>query len=155
MLEPDWLASNAYRVLGVALSAGAKDIHVAATSLRRSATLGLLKPLDTDPADLEPPNRGEDDIRAAVGRLENPTQRLQDRLFWFNSAAAAEAAPNDPVHAHDTALLKLIGAANAGVDDDAVDLWADALRAWNLALLSEAYWDWFQGVEIEADPEPP
>jgi hypothetical protein len=155
MLEPDWLASNAYRVLGVALSSRPKDIHEAATSLRRSATLGLLKPLATDPADLEPPNRGEDDVRAAVGRLENPTQRLQDRLFWFNGAAAAEAAPNDPARAHDTALLKLIGAVNAGIDDDAVDLWADALRAWNSALSSEAYWDWFQGVEIEADPEPP
>src|SRR6185437_16827740 len=45
MLEPDWLASNAYRVLGVAVGAGPKDVHEAAASLRRSASLGPSKRL--------------------------------------------------------------------------------------------------------------
>jgi hypothetical protein len=155
MLEPDWLASNAYRILGVAVRAGPKDVHEAAAALRRSASLNMLKPLATDPPALKSPDRNEANIRAAVGRLENPAQRLQDRLFWFNGGASGEGMPGDPAIAHDAALQKLIGAAQAGLTNSAIDLWAEALMAWNAALADEAFWDWFEGAEIEADFEPP
>ncbi len=90
MLEPDWLASNGYRVLGVPASAGPKEVHAAAASLRRATSLGLQRTLATDPPELESVRRTEADIRAAVGRLENPAQRLQDRLFWFCSTEGAD-----------------------------------------------------------------
>jgi hypothetical protein len=63
--------------------------------------------------------------------LENPAQRLQDRLFWFNCTEGAarqdQLAPTNALEAHDAALRKLFAAVAAGIGDGAVTLWADAL----------------------------
>ena len=40
-IAPDALRTNAYRVLRLPVSASASDIHKAAASMRRAATLGL------------------------------------------------------------------------------------------------------------------
>jgi hypothetical protein len=100
-------------------------------------------------------SRTEADIRAAIGRLENPTQRLSDRLFWFHLApesrdAKAQAPPSEPDGAardHDDALRGLFAAFEAGFDDIGVPVWVGALRAWHRVVSDDAYWS--RTLEIE------
>src|SRR4051812_44366305 len=79
----DKLNTNAYRTLGLSANASLSEGHNAATALRRMFTLGLPRTHETDFPILGAIPRTETDIRAAVGRLQNPVQRLRDRLFWF------------------------------------------------------------------------
>jgi hypothetical protein len=84
MLVPDRLKTNAYRVLRLSANATASETHMAAASLRRTAALGLTGTTAADLPQLGEVPRTEADIRTALGRLENPEQRLNDRLFWFH-----------------------------------------------------------------------
>jgi len=74
-------ARNAYRVLGLPGNASQAAIHDAAGSLRRAFKLGAAKTTAWDLPWLGVLNRTESDIQDAVGRLTNPIQRLQKRLF--------------------------------------------------------------------------
>ena len=49
-----------------------------------AVSLGVANTTEADVPLLGEISRTEADIRAAIGRLENPTQRLSDRLFWFH-----------------------------------------------------------------------
>ena len=158
MATPDWVASNAYRTLGLPANAGPTQVHAAAASLRRAASLGMERTLESDPSELGTVRRMEPDIRAAVGRLENPAQRLQDRLFWFSrTTEAAKLAPEtvrDAAAAHDEALSSLFAAVKSGCRDIAPSLWTKAIRDWHAAVSGDDYWDGFQQTEIEANFEP-
>lgn len=158
MSAPDWVASNAYRILGLPANAGPAQVHAAAASLRRAASLGIERILENDPPELAAPRRMEADIRAAVGRLENPAQRLQDRLFWFNRTTSLtgveQGTTQDAAEAHDKALRSLLVALKAGVDDAGPKLWTHAIRDWHAAVANDDYWDAFQQIELEADFEP-
>ena len=86
MFVPDRLKTNAYRVLRLPADATVSEIHKAAGSMRRAVSLGVATTTEGDMPLLGEMSRTETDIRAAIGRLENPTQRLSDRLFWFHLA---------------------------------------------------------------------
>src|ERR1039458_5855194 len=83
MFVPDRLKTNAFRVLRLSADCTLSEIHKAAGSMRRAALLGLADTTEADMPRLGEIPRTEADIRAAIGRLENPVQRLSDRLFWF------------------------------------------------------------------------
>jgi len=51
--------------------------------MRRAAKLGLLSTTEADMSLLGEIPRTEADIQTATSRLNNPLQRLRDRLFWF------------------------------------------------------------------------
>jgi hypothetical protein len=53
-------------------------------AMRRLALLGVAETAAANMPTLGALPRTETDIRAAVGRLGNPAQRLADRLFWFH-----------------------------------------------------------------------
>lgn len=150
MSGPDWVTLNAYSILGLPANAGPAEVHAAAATLRRAASLGL------DPESAA--HRTEAKIRAAVGRMANPAQRLQDRLFCLNHVArqstAGGSSTNESVAVHDHALAKLFGALQATGDDDAPTLWSCALVDWHTAVSTDEYWEAFQQMELRADFEP-
>jgi ATP-dependent exoDNAse (exonuclease V) alpha subunit len=89
MFVPDRLKANAFRVLRLPSKASLSDVHRAAGDMRRAVMLGTITTNSGDvPVLGELPN-SEIDIRAAVGRIENPERRLIDRMFWFHSDKAS------------------------------------------------------------------
>ena len=156
MLVPDSLRTNPYRILRLSSDAPLSEIHKSAASLRREARLGIGETNATDVPFLGQACRTETDIRAAVGRLENPEQRLKDRLFWFHAVLPNIAAPTvvpEPVDAetagirHDNALRALINAIHSDLDDAGVRLWVDALRAWHQVISDDNYWTLSLAIE--------
>src|SRR5437868_2583208 len=120
MVAPDAFRMNAYRVLRIPVSASASDIHKAAASMRRAATLGLSNTSNIDIPGLGDVPRGDADIRAAVGRLANPMQRLTDRLLWFYqlpqpTSTRSISSALDPA-GHDRVLRDLFNAIQGGLD---------------------------------------
>jgi len=75
MFVPDGLRTNAYRVLRLSANATLSEIHRAADSMRRTAKLGLAGTNEADIPLLGEVPRLEADIRGAIGRLANPSQR--------------------------------------------------------------------------------
>lgn len=147
MFVPDRLKTNAYRVLRLSADATLSEIHKAAASMRRAALLGLADTTEADMPLLGEIPRTEADIRAAIGGLENPVQRLRDRLFWFHlppesrdAKAAVAAQPDGAAWNHDEALRGLFAAFEAGLDDAGVPLWIRALRAWHQVVSDDDYW---------------
>jgi hypothetical protein len=144
MIAPDVFRLNAYRVLRVPGGASASDIHKAADSIRRGVAPGLSRTSDIDIPGLGNVPRGDTDIRAALGRLADPAQRLTDRLFWFCELPAPAGAqrfssPMDPT-GHDSALRALFEAMQGGLDDAGLAAWVKALRGWHAVANDEDYW---------------
>ena len=148
MFVPDRLKTNAFRVLRLSAEATLSEIHKAAGSMRRAASLGIADTTEADLPVFGEISRTETDIRAAIGRLENPTQRLSDRLFWFHlppgsrdaKAPARPSEPNGVASSHDEALRGLFGSFEAGFDDGGVPVWVRALRAWHQVASDDDYW---------------
>src|SRR6266436_5143949 len=84
MFVPDKFKTNAYRVLRLSANATLSEIHKAGAGMRRAVALGFADATKDDIPLLGDISRTEADIRAAIGRLENPIQRLSDRLLWFH-----------------------------------------------------------------------
>lgn len=135
MFVPDNLKTNAYRILRLSANATLSDVHTAAASMRRAAALGVAGATEDDVPALGDVSRTEADIRTAVGRLQNPVQRLSDRLFWFHlprtNSDTSEGPPSVPTMVrhrpdwdHDQALLGLLAALTGGVGDADVPLWS-------------------------------
>jgi hypothetical protein len=163
MTGHDGLKTNGYRVLRLSVGATLADIHKASATMRRAASLGIASAAERDLPQLGEISRTEADIRAAVGRLENPVQRLVDRLFWFHQTLGAEDA-KPPYHAdgaelsacsHDDALRVLFAAFQAGVDDAGVALWGQALSAWRQTVSNDDYWALSLTLENCGNFEPP
>ena len=121
MFVPTRLKNNAFRALRLSADATLSEIHKAAGGMRRAVSLGVANTIETDMPMLGELPRNEADIRAAIGRLENPSQRLSDRLFWFHLPhvprnAETSARPSEPDGgdcAHDDALRGLFAAFRA------------------------------------------
>jgi len=153
MFVPDWLKTNAYRVLRIPAGASLTDVHKAATSLRRSVRLGAASATEADIPVLGEIPRTEADIRVATGRLENPTQRIFDRLFWLHSIdSAVSVRPgglDTALWNHDQSLRAIFAAFETGFDEAGIWAWARALRAWHQVVSDEGYWT--RSVEFEND----
>lgn len=168
MFVPDGFRTNAYRVLRLAGNATLSEIHKAAAIVRRAGTLGLAGTTEADIPLLGEVPRTETDIRTAVGRLANPTQRLSDRLLWFHqqpqpenagmAPLATESIPN-PLDAsarcHDEALRGLFCAFGAGLDDSGVAAFVRALRVWHDVVSDDGYWTLALALEERGGYEPP
>jgi hypothetical protein len=162
MFVPDRLKTNAYRVLRLPADATVSEIHKAAGSMRRAVSLGVATTTEGDMPLLGEMSRTETDIRAAIGRLENPTQRLSDRLFWFHLTpesldAKAPARPSEPdgvAWSHDEALRGLFAGFGVGFDDVGVPVWGRALRAWHQVVSDDAYWAHVVDIEQRGVFEP-
>jgi len=168
MFVPDRFKTNPYRVLRLSADATLSQIHKAAAGMRRAAALGIAGTIEADVPLLGELPRTEADIRTAVGRLENPVQRLSDRLFWFHfppksqdagpPARPTEVIPGQPdgvAWDHDEALHGLLAALEAGLDDAGVARWSRALRSWHQVVSNDDYWTLSLGIEERGAFEPP
>src|ERR1700733_10635484 len=140
MPTPPWLQANPYRVLRLSANASSGDAHKAASAMRKLTLLGIANTSEVDIPSLGQTPRSESDIRSAKGRLENPSQRIADRLFWFHSASIERQETNgsdelrEPLKKagwdHDQALIalfRLYPSTNLAIDPS---IWTDALRDW-------------------------
>lgn len=161
MPVPRWLQTNPYRILRLSANASMGDAHKAASAMRRRAVLGMTDVLEADIPSLGPLPRSDMDIRAAVGRLENPPQRLADRLFWFHSAtdrAGGEAGGDLRVPLkraswqHDQALGYLIQVCTSAEHDPMA--WVEPLRVWRQSVENDDYWKLSSVIEELGSFEP-
>jgi hypothetical protein len=166
MFVPDHLKSNAYRILRLSVTANAADIHKAAAALRRAAVLGVT---DNKADVLGDIPCTEVDLRTSVGRLENPIQRIGDRLFWFQltpqvldaqtTSRLIESSGRNPQALaalnHDNALHILFAALKSGMDNAGIELWVRAIRAWHQVMSDDNYWALSLSLEERGDFEPP
>jgi hypothetical protein len=178
---PELYRENPFRVAGLPIDAGARDIRRRSEELQIKAKIGAgpgsgsaLLPLDPPP-DLET-------AQEAIQRLRDPLRRLEDELFWFwpshNAASkgvrdealeALRAGDTDraeelwtspgpgratAVAAHNLAVLAHARALDAGVrglGPAGEALWEKALRNWRAVLDNDAFWDLVAARVREAD----
>jgi hypothetical protein len=118
--------------------------------MRRVAMLGLAKTDEADLLCLGQAPRTELDVRAALGRLENPAQRIADRLLWFHSVSPAQAntetgqSPETPLiraaREHDEALRLFLDASDTWERKGDIEPWLLAARRWHDVISSDHYW---------------
>lgn len=162
MFVPDRLKTNAFRILRLSADATPSEIHKAAGTIRRTASLGVAVSSEADIRLLGVIPHTEANIRAAIGRLENPVQRLSDRLFWFHlpsesrdvKAPALRSESDGPEWDHDDALRNIFATLEAGFDNVGVPLWIRALRAWNQVVSNDDYWAHTAELEQRGAFEP-
>jgi hypothetical protein len=144
MLAPEWIKSNPFRILRLPSGATATEVHTAAAAMRRVAVLRAVEANAGDLPMLGAIPRTEGDIRNAIGKLENPTQRLKARLFWFYSPSGFSVGPstsdsrlnppspvNEAALLHDQALSSLY---KLMVDNSStIPAWDETLRRWHHA----------------------
>ncbi len=168
LAKTDLYRGNGFRVLGLPLDAGARDIGQRLERMRsgENGDTGL-RLLGPTPA-LKPSQ-----IEAAAGRLGTPEVRLRDELFWFwpyqngspatdpalqalaagNSATATEiwasaAQTGDDIALHNLAVLNhalALDAHFAGLGGPeqctaAEYNWRQALEHWNSLCQRDAFW---------------
>lgn len=157
MFVPDYLSANAFRVLGLAADASLADAHRAVATMTRCASLGETPPMPADSAELGDLNRSVVDLRMALGRIQNPSQRLRDRLFWFQAQqpfARVSDSETDVAKSHDRALHSLVRAMRADPDDAGMQAWHDAMRSWHASVGCDDYWELFSQWEEQGAFEP-
>jgi hypothetical protein len=168
MFVPDHLKSNAYRVLRVSANSTNSEIHKASASMKRAAKLGLVSTTEADMPLLGEIPRAEADIQTATSRLNNPLQRLRDRLFWFyltpklldarTTSRLIETFRDNPeapaALSHDKALHVLFAAISSRLDDAGIQLWITALRAWHQVVSDDNYWSLTLALEERGAFEP-
>lgn len=150
------VTANAYRVLGLSVTASRSDIHAAVGSIKRTLKLGVQKATDWDFSWLGPVERSEGLVQHSSGQLADVGRRLTERLFWFGPPGAdlAKAASDHPLTDHDRALYALCGAVVSDPTFNDDSRWTAALSAWQAAVASETYWQWMLGLEREGGFEP-
>jgi molecular chaperone DnaK len=168
MFVPDYLKSNAYRVLRVSANSTNSGIHKASASMKRAAKLGIVGATEADMPALGEISRTEADIQTAIGRINNPLQRLRDRLFWFyltpklldaeTTSRLIETFGDNPEAAaalnHDKALHVLFAAIGSSLDNAGIQLWVRALRAWHQVISDDSYWSLTLALEERGAYEP-
>ena len=153
MFVPDRLKANAFRVLRLSADATLSDVHRAAGELRRAALLEANTATEADVPALGDVSRSEADIRAAVGRLENPEQRIADRLFWFYSVGVTTPV-RQSLKKHDLALREIFDTFAGSLDEECIWRCARALRSWHQVVLDDDYWALVCEFETEGGFEP-
>ncbi|MCC5829130.1 MAG: hypothetical protein JJU36_06745 [Phycisphaeraceae bacterium] len=74
---------NLFRVLNIPVNATSKDVQRQQTRRKMQEKLGIVSVAQHNgPLTLDPPP-SEEDIRAAMERLNSPIDRLLDEVFWF------------------------------------------------------------------------
>lgn len=167
MFVPDGLTTNSYRVLGLSVNATSSEVHAAAGRIGRAAALGATATSVSDFPVLGQIRRTDADIRAAVSRLSNPSQRLHDRLFWFHepiakSSTNSSAIAGDSIYApfrehalrHDSALKGLLRAYEAPLDDAGLLVWHRGFREWQIVVSDQEYWAVCWSLEERGGFEP-
>src|SRR5260370_17858964 len=147
---PQWLQANPYRVLRLSANASSGDAHKAASAMRNVAVWGIVNPSEVDLPSLGQTPRSESDIRSAIGRLEIPSHRIADRLFWMHSATTERPETNgsdelrEPLKKaawdHDqalNALFRLYPSTSLAIGSS---IWTDTLRNWHACVSSDDYW---------------
>ncbi len=137
---------NAFRVLGIPITAGMREIRRIGKRHKRRERLG--RDADDDPTgflplELDP---DENDVQTALQRIQDPLRRLLDEFFWF--------WPLKPGDEHDSILETL----DAGKVQSAHKLWqeeesktpGDGAATHNLAVL---YHLWALDLERKAETE--
>jgi hypothetical protein len=155
MLVCHRLQSNAYRILGVSVDSTAPQVLNAGAALKRAAMMEVMTPEFDCFGEIV---RSEATIRAALGALGNPAERLQHRLFWLHGAIWLEsslgAGPRPkldrPQSLHEGALRALIAAYHS---EDLPQLVA-ALRQWAAFLAQPEYPALLAESELQAGFEP-
>ncbi|MFC5750690.1 hypothetical protein [Actinomadura rugatobispora] len=176
---PELYRENPFRVAGLSIDAGARDIRRRTEELQIKAKIGAGPGSGSTPLPLDPPPDLET-AQEAVQRLRDPLRRIEAELFWFwpshNAAskgvrdealealragdiARAEELWTNPgpgrataVAAHNLAVLAHARALDAGGLDPAGDeLWTKALRNWRAVLGNDAFWDLVAARVREAD----
>ncbi|HVF67971.1 MAG TPA: hypothetical protein VM914_09920 [Pyrinomonadaceae bacterium] len=161
------VARSAFRVLGLAAGASQREAFDAAASVRLALKVGVRKSFDSDLAWLGPVGREESDVRDAVGRLSEPSQRAFERLFWFDEPPAAAHVSNveeleRAVSAlssykddapHDAALLALAGLVRLDPELGATDAWARAFALWRRVFDAEEFWSRLVAADLRGDFE--
>jgi molecular chaperone DnaK len=165
---PDYFKSNAYRVLRLPAKSNYSEVHKAAASMRRAAKLGLIETAEVDMLYLGEISHTETDIQTAIGRINDPLQRIKDRLFWFyltpkrldaqTTSRLIETFQDNPEAVpainHDKALHLLIAALGSILDDAGIQLWILALQAWHQVLSDDSYWSLSTALEERGAFEP-
>jgi hypothetical protein len=166
---PDYLRSNSYRVLRLSANSNYSEIHKASASMKRAAKLGLASTTEADMPLLGEISRTEAEIQRAIARINDPSQRLRDRLFWFyltpklldaqTTSRLIETFQDNPEAAaalsHDKALHVLLAALSSSLDDAGIQLWVRALRAWHQVVSDDSYWSLTLALEDRGAFEPP
>lgn len=162
----DLINNNAYRVLGLPADASQESIHEANSSIRRVLKIGVSKSSPWDLAWIGPINRSEKDLQSAIGRLMNPVQRLQERLFWFSSntpllnEATIESLSSviseleTKANSHDLAVVKLAYANLIDPELKNIKLWIEAITLWETVISSDDYWASLLDMEMDGEFEP-
>lgn len=144
-----WLQSNPYRILRLSANASSDEVHKAASAMRKLALLDIENSSEVDFPSLGQVRCSESDIRSAVGRLENPSHRIADRLFWLHSTTERPDASDvgdirEPLkkssYEHDQALESLFRVYSSTSLSNDHSAWTDALRRWHTCVESEDYW---------------
>jgi hypothetical protein len=142
----DRIEGNAFRILRLSGRSKCSEIHGAAASLRRAAALGLS---GMTQADLPK-------VRAAVGILSKPRQRIEHRLFWFYDTNSQESGSTPALDGsethHDFALRSLMTAYSSKINQTSA--MHSALRQWHGFVSQQGYWDVLSRIECEGDCEP-
>jgi hypothetical protein len=147
MASCDRIEENAFRILRLSVRSNSSDIYSAAAAFRRMATMGIGNLSD---ADLPK-------VRAALGIVHKPRQRIEHRLFWFHdpdSQAHWPAAILDDIETqHDIALRALLSAYSRECRE--TDGMAVVLRQWHRLTSQPGYWEVLNKIEEEGAFEPP
>jgi hypothetical protein len=161
MPVPQWLQANPFRILRLSADASIAETHKAASAMRRMTVLGMLNTSDADVPSLGDVPRTETDIRAAVGRLENPAQRIADRLFWIQSpiekpeTANAGAPLKKAAREHDEAWNGLVRIYTLRELPDDAAAWIAPLRLWQQTIENDDYWKLSIALDQLGAFEPP
>jgi hypothetical protein len=155
MLPCQRFETNAYRILGVSAGSTWLQILNGAAALQRSAMLGIEETAVDRFGEIV---RDEAAIRAAIGSLSNPRERIQHRLLWFHGPVCLEikggAGPRPELSPseieHEKALSQL---AAAFLLEDTNPMIA-ALRRWRVFLDTTQYWDYLAQSETQENFEP-
>lgn len=149
MPVPQWLQTNPYRTLRLSANSSIADAHKAASAMRRMTILRVANIVEADIPSLGNVPRADTDILAAVGRLENPSHRIADRLFWFHyvteesdadSSHDLRASLKSAGSEHDRALRDLFQIYTSPELGHDPTTWTEPLRIWQRNIANEDYW---------------
>jgi hypothetical protein len=163
-LEP--VRRNAFRLLGLRGAATQREIHEAASAVRRRLKLGVAHTSPQDALWLGPLERTEMDVRDALGRLARPAQRIAERLLWFYEDAphvaptanlvtrgGAEALVVRTEERHDAALASFAAALRFDPDVKQGEIWTRALSLWQELTERDEFWSLLVAADLKGDFE--
>lgn len=161
---------NAYRILGVLGNASQDAINHAADVMDASLKMGVGSTTSWDMPWLGTLPRSEADVRDAFGRLNDPNQRIRERLFWFHEGetllkglnretiveiAAKWAEMDRPAARHDSTLLKVVGALILDPKFEDNNRWLEAINLCKQLVESDEYWILVADLEKLTVFDPP